>query len=215
METTNTDFDWDEFSVGFWHPFGPHGGETPKQILTRKADEISQNGWTLWSFANRSSDPETELIRRLQYIKTKKPERVFSFCSNSIATKKDKADEEKNKEPRGEKFFAKSYRHPGSRDWQGIPAPIKIPHHFGMAEYALAFKVRQIHIVSNPAQQPPVMIEWLDASGHWRSEQLPGGAYYPTRGEYLIRLQPSSLAKLRPVRAILELAPPYIAAIKR
>ena len=208
-------FAWDQFSVGFWHPFGPHGGETPEEILARKTDEISQNGWTLWSFASRSNDPEPELIRLSKYVKTENPERVFSFCSNSVTTKKGEADKEKNKEPIGEKFSANSYRHSGSRDWQAIPDTVKIPHHFGMAEYALAFKVRQIHLVSNPAQQPPVMIEWLDASGRWRSEQLAGGAYYPTRGEYLIRLQPSSPAKLRPVRAILELAPPYITAIKR
>lgn len=209
------DFDWNQFSIGFWHPFGPHGRETPEQILARKANEISQNGWTLWSFASRSADPELELIRRLEYIKTEEPERVFSFCSNSVIKKKGETDKEKNQQPAGEQFLASEYRHPGACDSQPVPDAVEIPHHFGMTKYALAFKVRQIHFISSLSQQPPVMIERQDASQRWRSERLAGGAYYPTRGEYLIRMQPSSLAKLRPVRAVLELAPPYITAIRR
>jgi hypothetical protein len=30
-----------EFDIGFWHPFGPHGGETPEDIIERKRAEIA------------------------------------------------------------------------------------------------------------------------------------------------------------------------------
>ena len=35
------------------HPFGPHGRETPEQILDPKRSEIAANGWTLWPFQYR------------------------------------------------------------------------------------------------------------------------------------------------------------------
>lgn len=35
----------------FWHPVGPHIGETLAQIFARKRDEIARYGYTLWSFA--------------------------------------------------------------------------------------------------------------------------------------------------------------------
>jgi hypothetical protein len=41
------DFDSSLFAIGFWHPFGPHSGETPEEILDRKKDEVSKEGWTL------------------------------------------------------------------------------------------------------------------------------------------------------------------------
>ena len=43
-----------DFEIGFWHPFGPHGRETPTHILERKRREIEANGYTLWSFQYRT-----------------------------------------------------------------------------------------------------------------------------------------------------------------
>ena len=37
------------FGIGVWHPFGPHGRETPEQISDRKRGEIDVKGRTLWS----------------------------------------------------------------------------------------------------------------------------------------------------------------------
>lgn len=45
--------DFAAFGIGFWHPFGPHGQESPEQIIERKREEITVNTWTLWSFQYR------------------------------------------------------------------------------------------------------------------------------------------------------------------
>jgi len=45
--------DWGKFTIGFWHPFGPHAGESREHILSRKAKEVEATGWTLWSFQQR------------------------------------------------------------------------------------------------------------------------------------------------------------------
>jgi hypothetical protein len=45
--------DYGKFGHGFWHPFGPHGKETPEEIIDRKRKEIEVNDWTLWSFQYR------------------------------------------------------------------------------------------------------------------------------------------------------------------
>ena len=42
--------------IGFWHPFGVHGGETREHIIKRKRSEIENNGWTLWSFQYRKDE---------------------------------------------------------------------------------------------------------------------------------------------------------------
>ena len=210
-----TGFTWDDFSVGFWHPFGPHAGETPEQILARKANEVSKNGWTLWSFASRSNDPEPELIRWTDAIRAEGPARVFAFCSNSVTTNRN----EKVRNATRNRWVQGHLRQVtgvlaltnGSR----YPHLLRCRAHFGTNDYALVFIVKQIHFAHSLAKQPPVMIEWLDKSGAWRSERLDGGAYYPTHGEYLLRLRSDSPAKLRPVRALLELNPPYVAAIRR
>ena len=67
------------FKIGFWHPFGPHGGETREEILTRKSQEIQLNGWTLWSFQNRKS-----LIQWFKAICLVNPGTVYALCSNSM-----------------------------------------------------------------------------------------------------------------------------------
>ena len=66
--------------LAFWHPFGPHGGETPEEILDRKHREICKNEWTLWSF--RHMDVKT-VESWILAIKKEKPKRVLVLCSAS------------------------------------------------------------------------------------------------------------------------------------
>ena len=42
---------WDDFQLGFWHPFGPYTGLSVGAILRWKQDEVQRHGWTFWSFA--------------------------------------------------------------------------------------------------------------------------------------------------------------------
>jgi hypothetical protein len=64
------------FQIGFWHPCGPHAGETVDEIIERKRREIAQNGSTLWSFQFRNSlsDWHREIEKAKQTI-------VLVFCS--------------------------------------------------------------------------------------------------------------------------------------
>src|SRR5579864_494891 len=66
-----------EFTIAFWHPFGPHGRETTQDILKRKQKEIENNGWTLWSFQRRAPATLDCWQRELAGA-----DRVFVFCSD-------------------------------------------------------------------------------------------------------------------------------------
>ena len=54
-----------KFEIGFWHPFGPHGGETPEQIINRKQNEIDENHWRV---AGRRSVKRIFELRRTQEV---------------------------------------------------------------------------------------------------------------------------------------------------
>jgi hypothetical protein len=64
--------------IGFWHPIGPHGGETVAEILDRKQHEIAACGWTLWSFQWRRM-----LGAWLGEIHRAGPGPVVAFCGAS------------------------------------------------------------------------------------------------------------------------------------
>ena len=67
-----------KFELGFWHPFGPHGGETPQSIVARNCRQIAANGWTLWSFQYRTRKTFDDWSRELARVSAKVP----VFCSN-------------------------------------------------------------------------------------------------------------------------------------
>jgi hypothetical protein len=72
---------------------------------------------------------------------------------------------------------------------------------------ACAFKVSRV-IDVNPGRIPPITIQWYSKTAKdWRND-----APLPTRGEYLIRSGGDQ--SLRPVRAVLELCPPYLARLR-
>lgn len=207
METAQADFDWDNFSAGFWHPFGPHGGERPEEILQRKANEIAINGWTLWSFRSRSVDPTADLTRWSRAIQVEGKAKVFALCANSRTGN--------SKEPASIAVPAKSFKSLDDKEWLPISDGIKVPHHFGEKTAACAFKVKAIHIFPASEDQPRVGIEWLNSAGIWRSDIFPNGLHYPNRGEYLIRRNLNAQTHLRPVKAALELEYPYVVMLRK
>jgi len=207
MEPQSGSFRWDDFQIGFWHPFGPHGGETPEQILARKADEISKNGWTLWSFRSRSADPTAELLRWDDAIQQEGQPKVFALCADSRVGS--------SKEPSSMTAAARDYKPAAGGTWLPVPDVVKIPHHFGDKMLACAFKVKSVYLLPVSQPQSVVTIEWLNSEGKWRSDILPNGLHYPNKGEYLLRPAKASPARLRPVKAILELEPPYVVAIRK
>jgi hypothetical protein len=183
------------FGIGFWHPFGPHGRETPTQILERKRREIEANGYTLWSFQYRTMllDWHRELAS------TKTPE-VFAFCSDSRAA----VDPARPGTPNGV-VNCQSLRFVDESVWRPMPSPIKIPHPFRPGKtLASAFVVEAVIYPLEPFQLPAV--EWFSPTkGPWCQGSV------PTRGEYLIRRGGTN--PMRRVCAVLKLKSPYLALV--
>lgn len=177
---------WD---FGFWHPFGPHGGECPSCIIKRKRGEIERTGgWTFWSFQYRKVIPTWQKMLG-------GTSRVVAFCSDSPGAAN----------PLGAVRPMAEYQLPMG-EWEAIPCTIEIPHPVGKKQYASAFKVRAIY---EPPDLPPdgQPIEWFHtAEGEWRQ------SFVPTRGEFLLR--PTQGTPLRKIAAVLELEAPYVVTLR-
>jgi len=181
---------YSEFQIGFWHPFGTHGGEGAEQILERKRREIAKNGWTLWSFQKR----QVLEAWQSQIVETGQ-DAIYVFCSEGIGA----AD------PPNEPAACKSYRLIGDDSWNPLPEAISVPHPFrpGFKE-ASAFLVQRVVYPLDSFERPTV--EWFSVKkGPWRRERL------PTRGEYLIR--PGAGERMPRYRAVLALRSPYLAVV--
>lgn len=175
-----------EFEIGFWHPFGPHGGETEEEIIARKRDEIKENGWTLWSFQFRST-----LKAWYQEIEKAASRDVLVFCSEGKGAK----------DPAGERKFCNYYIPVNELTRRAIPSAIQIPHPMGIKTKGSAFIVKKIIA---PVDYKAAPIEWLKDS-QWQTAAL------PTRPEYLIRSGRGQA--MRKFRAMLELQAPYLAEV--
>lgn len=178
------------FQIGFWHPFGPHGGETAEEILERKHGEIEKNGWTLWSFQKRLT-----LESWHEQICAVSAKSVFVFCSEGKGAR----------DPKGEVQYCKRYRPVGDENWKPLPQNIEVPHPIGRKIEASAFVVKQIHYPDKVCEQ--LAVEYFSDKGepHWRVDKV------PTRGEYLIR--PGGTILMRRYCAVLELREPYLAVV--
>lgn len=190
---------YSHFTAAFWHPFGPHGHESPDSILRGKRTEIVERGWTLWSFQFRHT-----LDAWFAEIRRTKPSSVYVFCSASRASSV--------RDPRAAPADAKRFRRIGDSKWEPVPTAIRVPHPFTKGGLASAFIVESICELPALYTLPP--IEWY-SQGAWRTDEL------PTRGEYLIRRTRAELgnrdskARARRSRIVLELREPYLAVVNR
>ena len=184
-----------DFSIAFWHPFGPHGRETPQEIIMRKRAEVEANGWTLWSFQYRSM-----LVDWQRELSTAGQTGVFAFCSEGRRA----VDPDRNGTV-SRAVDCQKYHFIGDADWLPMPAGVRVPHPFRPGKrLASAFIVQRIIYPVEPFQRPAV--EWFSPTkGPWCQTQV------PTRGEYLIR--PGGAFAMRSVSAVLELRPPYLAIV--
>lgn len=178
-----------DFTVGFWHPFGPHGGETAMEILERKQQEIDAVGWTLWSFQFRRTQQAW-----YQEIMRTKPRKVLVFCSEGKGAK----------DPVGEIQPCRRYRTVDNEADAAIPNAIQIPHPMGKSDRACAFVMEEIVIPRANIELFPA--EWYRTGGTWEETRI------PTRGEFLIRR--GGQINVRRYRAILVLRYPYLATIR-
>jgi hypothetical protein len=175
--------------IGFWHPFGPHAGETAEQIIKRKKEEIEKNGWTLWSFQKRTKEFYSIWIKN---INENNPINVLVFCSEGKGAR----------DPKGEPKYYRHYKTIGENEWKKIPIDVHVPHPSAKNE-AAAFIVKNIIYPTEHCGK--INIEWLRRDG-WRTDKG-----IPTRGEYLIKAGQGQF--MRNYRAILELKYPYIAQV--
>ena len=176
------------FQMGFWHPFGPHGGESVVEILARKQREINANGWTLWSF-----QPRLMLTDWMREIRLTRPDTVAVFCSDSRSAK----------DPPGVPVPCIRYRFVEDSTWLPLPASVSVPHPFRWrTTEASAFVVERILV--DPVD-PFGPAEWFLKGGGWQHRRL------PTRGEYLIRRGQGE--RLRRCGAVLVLRDPYLAVV--
>jgi hypothetical protein len=184
---------WKAFTIGFWHPFGPYTGRSTREVLDWKAEEVDRHGWTFWSFVY---SPTADLwLNQLQHCR----ESVYVLCSNSPGAR----DPDLHRGTR----FATRYQDFGSSVWHTMPdqGQMNVTNPFKRQGCALAFRV--VRVISMEPAVPPFAVEWYSKRQQcWRSGPL------PTRGEYLIRRGGSTA--LRSVRAVLELAPPYLAILR-
>jgi hypothetical protein len=188
--------DWEQFVIGFWHPFGPHSDETEAQILERKVREIEANGWTLWSFQYRPMLAHWHLE-----LTAANPDKVWVLCSAGGGRDPLEGSGARVRDCR-------SYRLAGESAWRSFPNTIRVPHAMRPAQDQVSVFV--VQRVIHPLQMTKLPeVEWLSKAG-WRTDGLPHyGNGLPTRGEYLIRRGGS--ARLRPCAAVLDLRPPYLA----
>jgi len=175
--------------IGFWHPFGPHGGETAEQIIKRKKEEIEKNGWTLWSFQNRKNTHNIWLKNIIE----NNPINILAFCSAGKGSQ----------EPKGETKEYRHYKPAGEDSLKEIPSDILVLHPSNKMEGS-AFIVK--NIIFPAGRSNKTNIEWLQINGQWRNDRI------PTRGEYLIKIGQGQ--PMGNYRAILELQYPYIAEVK-
>jgi len=206
-------------TLAFWHPFGPHGRETPEKIIDRKREEIVKNkGWTLWSFQHRT---EYDIKSWLQAIKNEKPKHIIVLCSVGKYTKDAKA------EPKLAQYYQEYDYLSGQFKEYIIPPKIEVRHPWGNHTIASAFKVSQVVFPTSDVISS-CSLKWLDVQplvwkltckyllwkdGNWINSEL------PTRPEYLLKLDNNKADdndhQLRPIRALLELKYPYVVQIKR
>jgi hypothetical protein len=191
-----SDWDWEDFDLGFWHPFGWHGHESPDDIINRKRLETESNGWTLWSFQYRKM-----LDDFFRELSSAKPKRVVVFCSRGNGA----VDPAANTESRT--IDCGRYRFVDESGWRPIPGAIRVPHPFRPEKIlASAFVVDRVYHPIGSVRRPAV--EWYSLNnGPWRQERI------PTRGEYLIRR--GGKVPMREVKAVLCLRSPYLALVSR
>ena len=182
---------WSDFELGFWTTFGPHGGETPEQILERKDAEIASTGWTFWSFQHRT---RSSIQNWANAIEVAKPKAVYVVCSKSPGAK----------DGQGAVRGCTEFLSPHSVLWEPIPPTIKIPHPFNRTNSATAFVVKSI-VRPEKLEQPSFAVEWFSENA-WRADKV------PTLGVYLIK--PGGQFPLRNVGAVLELQPPYVVSVR-
>ena len=182
-------------TVAFWHPVGPHGGESFDDIIRRKRTEIDAHGYTLWSFAAGGTGRVEAWRREL---------RGRSLVSCSVvccgATTKDPHLGSAETVP----WMTESSA--DARTWVPIPGRITNYHRPARRNGIVCsgFVVEAIEAPRSMCVARPTRWLRMQANeGRWESSRL------PTRGEYLTET-PEETAKGPAVRLKLTVRDPFV-----
>jgi hypothetical protein len=177
----------------FWHPVGPHAGESLASIVSRKRRAVGRYGFTLWSFAaakqQRVDAWRGELRESGQH-------KCVAVCCGETARDPMRSERDVH--------WASEYTRDLTK-WEPLPSKRMTSYHRGPNSRGItscAFVVEAIEAPDDLAVARPS--SWFRAAdGAWESGPV------PTRGQYLVRM-PAPEPGGRTVRVVLYLKAPFV-----
>lgn len=179
-------------SLCFWHPVGPHGGETLDQIKGRKLTDVAAYGFTLWSFAPATAS--RVYAWRAELKKAALATSSVLCCGASTEDPSRSTGSVRWLTEFSEDLFV----------WKPLPHPRMTSYHRAPTKAgfaASAFYVTAIEVPQIRVERPE---KWFRVHPQeWETGVV------PTRGEYLVR-RPVMKDKGTPVRLVLSVTYPYV-----
>jgi hypothetical protein len=176
----------------FWHPVGPHAGESLEGIVLRKQREIAAHGYTLWSFT-----PAT--VERVEAWRHELRGRGLTICAVICC-----GDATVDPHDGMAAVHWMSESSDDARTWAPIPTDVtsyhRAPGRNGIV--ASGFTVTAVDAPAGMRVARPT--RWLRANER-RWEDTP----VPTRGEYLVA-EPARSSNGRTVRLMLRVRDPFV-----
>lgn len=120
-----SDLSWENFELGFWHPFGSHGRESPEDIINRKRSETEKMDGRCGHF-NIAGQNRSMSGRELSFAKPRGPVVVFCSRGNSAVDPDRPGALTRTADCREYRFIGDNDAH-----WQPVPPLIRVPPHSG------------------------------------------------------------------------------------
>lgn len=181
----------------FWHPVGPHAGESLDNIIERKTADIKEYGFTLWAFAPARFERVQAWRHQLQGRSQKYS---YVVCCGEAT----------NDPFNGGSLTWVTQRSEDLSKWENIPSSRMTSYHRPANSTGI---VASAFLVVGIEQPQPFPVkrphQWFRANEcRWEKEMT-----IPTRGEYLF--QGIDTAERGPhVRLILTVASPYVVWVR-
>ena len=181
--------------LAFWHPTGPHCGESIEAILDKKINDIASFGFALWSFRKVSSSRTNQWRRELAGQSSAAV--LCSFGGNAVDPGAGKPE-----------YWARQYSEDGMV-WHNVPENLtsyqSLPGKDGIM--ASAFFVKSIEMTSGLRIRRPT--DWFySVKDKWiHGERL------PSRGNHLVMAPLPDRHGYR-ILAILHLVYPFVCWIR-
>lgn len=178
----------------FWHPVGPHAGESLAEIVARKGSDVQRFGFTPWSFA--PARLERVVAWRAELEKRGQETAIAVGCGDSTSDPSVRS----GSEPRWLTEYSEDLV-----TWKKLPSKKMTSYHRAPSKSGVVASAFLVTRVSAPPEMR------VARPRHWFSAKH--SVWYdgalPTRGEYLVG-QPPPLSSGTRVRVLLELKHPFV-----